>query len=257
MRCCNTNVWRHCDSLGTRLLRGVVSSDVAVVSSDFPALGGVRVAGESGKVPCDSHGDFLCRVCHTCFSALDRTPNPQSEPAVIVRHRIVKPAVLILQCETALRWVACIALDFDPQLTAAGDRIGNLRVRVPTIGFLGILDLGFRLDRTLAIFEADPKANSNNLHCAALSSSDCDIDGCILSSDDLSLIARGFQIECADCNCAKIDHRTAVCLVLLRLIVSVIVSVGMCVTVIIDWLCRRGCWFLGRVAACDERSKSE
>ena len=91
MRCCNTNVWRHCDSLATRLLRGVVSSDVAVVSSDFPALGGVRVAGESGKVPCDSHGDFLCRVCHTCFSALDRTPNPQSEPAVIVRHRIVKP----------------------------------------------------------------------------------------------------------------------------------------------------------------------
>ena len=84
MRCCNTNVWRHCDSLATRLLRGVVSSD-------FPALGGVRVAGESGKVPCDSHGDFLCRVCHTCFSALDRTPNPQSEPAVIVRHRIVKP----------------------------------------------------------------------------------------------------------------------------------------------------------------------
>ncbi len=65
MRCCNTNVWRHCDSLATRLLRGVVSSD-------FPALGGVRVAGESGKVPCDSHGDFSCRVFHTCFSALCR-----------------------------------------------------------------------------------------------------------------------------------------------------------------------------------------
>ena len=31
------------------------------------------------------------RVYHTCFSAVDRTPNPQSEPAVIVRHRIVKP----------------------------------------------------------------------------------------------------------------------------------------------------------------------
>ena len=62
-----------------------------VVSARSPAVGGGRVAGESGKVPCDSHGDFLCRVCHTCFSALDRTPNPQSEPAVIVRHRIVKP----------------------------------------------------------------------------------------------------------------------------------------------------------------------
>ena len=40
MRCCNTNIWRHCGSLATRLLRGVVSSDL-------PALGGVRVAGES------------------------------------------------------------------------------------------------------------------------------------------------------------------------------------------------------------------
>ena len=39
-----------------------------VVSSDFPALGGVRVAGESGKVPSDSNGDFSCRVCHTCQS---------------------------------------------------------------------------------------------------------------------------------------------------------------------------------------------
>ena len=48
MRCCNTNVWRHYDSLATRLLRGVVSSD-------FPALGGVRVAGESAaKSPRES-----------------------------------------------------------------------------------------------------------------------------------------------------------------------------------------------------------
>ena len=48
MRCCNTNIWRHCGSLATRLLRGVVSSD-------FPALGGVRVAGESGtKSPRES-----------------------------------------------------------------------------------------------------------------------------------------------------------------------------------------------------------
>jgi len=84
MRCCNTNVWRHCGSLATHLLR-------EVVSCDFPALGGVRVAGESGKVLCDSHGDFSCRVCHTCFSALDRTLNPQSGPAVIVRHWILKP----------------------------------------------------------------------------------------------------------------------------------------------------------------------
>jgi len=30
-------------------------------------------------------------VRHNCCSALERTPNPQSEPAVIVRHRIVKP----------------------------------------------------------------------------------------------------------------------------------------------------------------------
>ena len=33
----------------------------------------------------------LNRVCHCCFSLLDRSLNLQSEPAVIVRHRIVKP----------------------------------------------------------------------------------------------------------------------------------------------------------------------
>ena len=39
-----------------------------VVSARSPAVGGGRVAGESGKVPCDIHGDFSCRVCHTCQS---------------------------------------------------------------------------------------------------------------------------------------------------------------------------------------------
>ena len=131
MRCCNTNVWRHCDSLATRLLRGVVSSD-------FPALGGVRVAGESGKVPCDSHGDFLCRVCHTCFSALDRTPNPQSEPAVIVRHRIVKPrlddelaALDCFRCRRPRAWRdanAMIANLIHPHANMPQDVLDDLRV---------------------------------------------------------------------------------------------------------------------------------
>jgi len=31
------------------------------------------------------------RVCHCCFSVLDRSLNLQSNPGVIVRHRIVKP----------------------------------------------------------------------------------------------------------------------------------------------------------------------
>ena len=31
------------------------------------------------------------RVCHNCCSGVGRTLNPQSEPAVIVRHRIRKP----------------------------------------------------------------------------------------------------------------------------------------------------------------------
>ena len=31
------------------------------------------------------------RVCHCCFSVLDHSLNLQSNPAVIVRHRIVKP----------------------------------------------------------------------------------------------------------------------------------------------------------------------
>ena len=39
-----------------------------VVCARSPAVGGVRVAGESGKVPCDIHGDFPCRVCHNCQS---------------------------------------------------------------------------------------------------------------------------------------------------------------------------------------------
>ena len=30
-------------------------------------------------------------MCHSCCSGVRRTQNPQSEPAVIVRHRIVNP----------------------------------------------------------------------------------------------------------------------------------------------------------------------
>ena len=101
-------------------------------------LGGVRVAGESGKVPCDSHGDFLCRVCHTCFSALDRTPNPQSEPAVIVRHRIVKPrlddelaALDCFRCRRPRAWRdanAMIANLFHPRANMPQDVLDDLRV---------------------------------------------------------------------------------------------------------------------------------
>ena len=49
------------------------------------------IAGNSQATSTASFHVVLCRMCHTCFSALDRTPNPQSEPAVIVRHRIVEP----------------------------------------------------------------------------------------------------------------------------------------------------------------------
>ena len=58
---------------------------------------GVRVSRYRAKISCDIHGDFevfLNRVCHSRFSAVDRTPNPQSDPAAIIRHRIVKPRLV-------------------------------------------------------------------------------------------------------------------------------------------------------------------
>ena len=53
-------------------------------------LGGVRRAGKFHATATATLKSSN-RVCHCCFSVLDHSLNLQSNPAVIVRHRIVKP----------------------------------------------------------------------------------------------------------------------------------------------------------------------
>ena len=85
--------------LATSWLVGDLRSRGGVVSAHSPALGG----GWSYRatIPCDIHGDFeifeifqiACVTTAAVRSSALRIHNqsPQSEPAVIVRHRIAKP----------------------------------------------------------------------------------------------------------------------------------------------------------------------
>ena len=88
-----TNAVPNCTRLATmwcigglRLCRGAVSSN-STASAVFASLDIARRFHATSTATLKSSN----RVRHNCCSALQRTPNPQSEPAVIVRHRIVKP----------------------------------------------------------------------------------------------------------------------------------------------------------------------
>ena len=137
-----TNAVPNCTRLATSWRIGGLRSRGGAVSARSRAHDGVHIARRFHATSTATLKS-LNRVCHCCFSLLDRSLNLQSEPAVIVRHWIVKPrlddelaAVDCFRCWRPRAWRdanAVIANLIHPLVYAPGanmpqDALDDLRV---------------------------------------------------------------------------------------------------------------------------------
>ncbi len=85
-----TNAVPNCTRLATSWRIGGLRSRGGAVSARSRAHDGVHIARRFHATSTATLKSSN-RVCHCCFSLLDRSLNLQSEPAVILRHRIINP----------------------------------------------------------------------------------------------------------------------------------------------------------------------